>query len=107
MCCRVVDWLLVDGVNPGSGEAYDWTKVQVPAGASSKGWLLAGGLNPFNVDQALAKVQPTAVDVSSGVAGADGLRKDALKIAAFMQVVRRARTAGDCKSDHSVTLQTR
>ncbi|KAK9803196.1 hypothetical protein WJX73_001599 [Symbiochloris irregularis] len=89
---RHIDWLLVDGMNPGSGEAYDWAAVQVPADSSSKGWLLAGGLNHMNVQQTLAAVRPTAVDVSSGVAGPDGLRKDAAKIEAFMQAVARSRT---------------
>ena len=95
MLNRRVDWLLVDGINPGSGEAYDWTALQIPHGVSSKGWILAGGLNHTNVREALATVQPAAVDVSSGVAGSDGLRKVASKVAAFMQAVAEARTLVD------------
>ena len=79
-------------MNAGSGESYDWSRVQVPAGVSSKGWLLAGGLKPSNVHQVLSLVHPTVVDVSSGVAGSDGLRKDAKKLSSFMQAVRESRT---------------
>ena len=43
---RTIDWLLVDGVTAGSGEAFDWTNLKVPRGCSRKGWILAGGLNP-------------------------------------------------------------
>ena len=89
---REVQWLLIDGVNAGSGEAYDWAAVRVPPGVSSRGWLLAGGLNPTNVGQVFAAAQPTAVDVSSGVASTDGLRKDAEKVMAFMHAVKSART---------------
>jgi hypothetical protein len=56
----------------GSGETYDWTQLQVPQGCSSSGWLLAGGLGPDNVAQAVTLARPTAVDVSSGVCGPDG-----------------------------------
>ena len=35
---RTVDWLLVDGQTPGSGEAYDWRALRVPRGASRRGW---------------------------------------------------------------------
>ena len=55
----------------GSGVALDWTRLQTPAYAS-KGWLLAGGLNPDNVASALSLSSPAAVDVSSGVCGPDG-----------------------------------
>ena len=51
--------------------ALDWSRLEQPEHAS-RGWLLAGGLNPGNVQQALGKCQPTAVDVSSGVCGPDG-----------------------------------
>lgn len=83
----------MDGLNPGSGEEYNWAAVNVPAHSSSKGWMLAGGLNHTNVQRALAAVHPTVVDVSSGVTGADKLRKDAAKIEAFMQAVAKSRTA--------------
>ena len=46
---RTVDWVLVDGVVAGSGETYDWNELKAPKGASRKGWILAGGLDPENV----------------------------------------------------------
>ncbi|ABO98839.1 predicted protein, partial [Ostreococcus lucimarinus CCE9901] len=87
---RVVDWLLIDGVNAGSGTAFDWSKLKAPRGASRKGWLLAGGLNPENVAQAIETANPTGVDVASGVADEGGVVKDAAKIAAFIGNARAA-----------------
>uniref|UniRef100_A0A7S3QTV4 phosphoribosylanthranilate isomerase n=1 Tax=Dunaliella tertiolecta TaxID=3047 RepID=A0A7S3QTV4_DUNTE len=84
-----VDWVLLDGLQGGSGVALDWTRLQAPTYAS-KGWLLAGGLNPNNVATALKLSQPAVVDVSSGVCGPDGLRKDASKIRDFVAGVKQA-----------------
>ena len=74
----------VAGVPGGTGEAFDWSLV--PA-RLSKPVILAGGLSAANVAQAIAQVQPYAVDVSGGVEVAKGI-KDAEKIEAFMQAVR-------------------
>ena len=87
---RTVDWLLVDGVTPGSGEAYDWSALRVPKGASRRGWLLAGGLTPENVGAAIAAARPDGVDVASGVAGPDGVAKDPARVEAFIAAVRAA-----------------
>ncbi len=46
---RPVDWVLLDSLKGGSGEAFDWSRLHVPSGVSKNGWLLAGGLNPINV----------------------------------------------------------
>lgn len=81
---RVVDWCLVDGVVAGSGETYDWHNVRPPKGVSRKGWLLAGGLDPTNVAEAVAVCAPTGVDVASGVTDASGVAKDAERVAAFV-----------------------
>ncbi|KAL6749425.1 hypothetical protein V8C86DRAFT_2847270 [Haematococcus lacustris] len=83
-----VDWVLVDGLQGGSGQPLDWSRLQVPKHTSQGGWLLAGGLTPDNVMQAICTAQPTAVDVSSGVCGPDGLRKDVTRLAAFIKAVR-------------------
>jgi phosphoribosylanthranilate isomerase len=50
--------------------------------------VLAGGLAPDNVREALSQVRPDAVDVSSGVEAVPG-RKDSEKVRAFMEAVRR------------------
>lgn len=76
----------VAGVPGGTGEAFDWSLV--PA-RLSKPIILAGGLSADNVGQAIAQVNPYAVDVSGGVEQAKGI-KDASKIEAFMRVVRAA-----------------
>lgn len=85
---RVANWLLLDGLKGGSGEAYDWEKLQrPPLQESMSGWLLAGGLTPENVGKALSLAQPTGVDVSSGVTQPDGLLKDPEKVHKFVQQV--------------------
>ncbi len=67
-----------DGVYGGSGQSFDWGAVQFPG---RKPVVLAGGLTPGNVGQAISVVRPYAVDVSSGVE-TDG-RKDLQKITRF------------------------
>jgi phosphoribosylanthranilate isomerase len=74
-----------EGVVGGTGHVFDW---QLIPKALTKPIILAGGLNPQNVAQAIAQVKPFAVDVSGGVEAAKGV-KDASKIAAFMQQVYR------------------
>ena len=69
------DYLLIDGLKGGSGEAFDWKALQIPAGEASRGWLLAGGLMPANVAEAVAVARSGGVDVSSGVCGPDGAHR--------------------------------
>jgi len=70
----------------GTGQVFDWKLIpkNLP-----KPIVLAGGLNPENVENAIRQVQPYAVDVSGGVEQSKGI-KDAAKIAAFMQGVKNA-----------------
>ncbi len=70
----------------GSGEAFDWDRI--PA-ACTKPLILAGGLGPDNVEAAVRRVRPWAVDVSSGVEAAKGI-KDPLRLAAFIRGVENA-----------------
>ncbi len=78
--------LLLDGHAPGeaggSGESFDWASIATV----NKPIVLAGGLTPENVKQAIELVQPFAVDVSSGVENAPGI-KDKEKVLAFMKQV--------------------
>ena len=73
----------------GVGARFDWT---LTAGRRwSRPWFLAGGLDPWNVAEALAASGADGVDVSSGVERGPGLKDPAL-IAAFLSAVRGARS---------------
>ncbi len=76
----------VEGVAGGTGTTFDWDLI--PSGLPLP-IVLSGGLTPGNVAEAIRRVKPAAVDVSSGVEREKGI-KDAAKIAAFMQGVRNA-----------------
>lgn len=91
--------IVLDAYDPqlagGTGKSFQWDWVtQAAAAGQLKGWpplILAGGLNPHNVAEAVRKVRPYAVDVSSGVEvdGRPGV-KDAEKMRSF---VRQAQAA--------------
>ena len=70
----------------GTGEKFNWN-LAVEAQKFGKPIFLAGGLTPENVAHAVRKVEPFAVDVSSGVESAPG-KKDAAKVRAFIAAVR-------------------
>ncbi len=74
------------GVPGGTGEVFDWQRIPAHLAGSI---ILAGGLSPQNVAQAVQQVRPYAVDVSGGVEARKGI-KDAQKIQAFVQAVRNA-----------------
>ncbi|MGN1378532.1 MAG: phosphoribosylanthranilate isomerase [Dorea sp.] len=75
------DYLLLDS-GKGSGETFDWSLIP----RIEKPFFLAGGLCPENVEEAVRKFHPYAVDVSSGVE-TDG-KKDQQKIQEFIRRVR-------------------
>jgi len=85
---------LLDGAPPrgplrgGTGHRFDWALAR-PA-ARYGPIVLAGGLTPDNVAQAIRAAHPAAVDVASGVERAPG-RKDARKLRAFLDAVDSAR----------------
>lgn len=72
------------GGQGGSGRAFDWSRI--PQDLSCP-LILAGGLNPANIGEAIATVAPFAVDVSSGIELAPGI-KDAARMRAFVDAVR-------------------
>ena len=81
-------WLLDSHVEEygGVGESFDWSLV--PA-ERIRPLVLSGGLTRDNVGEAIRRVRPWAVDVSSGVESSKGI-KDAARIAAFIAEVRNA-----------------
>lgn len=81
-------WLLDSYVEEygGVGERFDWSIVPR---RPERPLILSGGLAPDNVAEAIRRVRPWGVDVSSGVESAKGI-KDAAKIAAFIAEVRNA-----------------
>jgi len=84
----VADQILIDAKPPksatlpgGNGLSFDWTLIAKRRWP--KPWMLAGGLTPDNVAEAIALTGATQVDVSSGVEAGVGI-KDNAKIAAFV-----------------------
>jgi len=89
-----VEALLVDTpptgeLTGGSGIAFDWAGLAGVKNNLAKPIILAGGLTPDNVGEAIRVVRPYAVDVSSGVESSRGV-KDVRKIKAFCEAVRQA-----------------
>jgi phosphoribosylanthranilate isomerase len=82
---------LLDAADPirrgGTGTRVDWSRAALAARV--RPIVLAGGLTPDNVGDAIRQVRPAAVDVSSGIEDDPG-RKSANRIAAFARAVRQA-----------------
>lgn len=87
------DALLVDSVDAegggGTGETHDWERTREHVGSLDVPVILAGGLTPENVAQAVETVQPFGVDVASGVESAGGVKDHE----AVQQFVARAASA--------------
>ena len=86
-----VDSILLDtyasGQAGGTGETFDWNIVERLA--LEKPLILAGGLTPENVAEAIVEVKPFAVDVNSGVEDMPGI-KNHMKLKAIKEAVDRA-----------------
>ncbi|MFB8789340.1 MAG: phosphoribosylanthranilate isomerase [Potamolinea sp.] len=82
----VVDTLLLDAYHPqmlgGTGKTLDWGTLQ--QFRPSCPWILAGGLTPDNILDALSSLQPNGIDLSSGVERAPG-DKDLVKVAQLFE----------------------
>jgi phosphoribosylanthranilate isomerase len=79
--------VMLDGARPGSGETWDWDlAASVPEGTRL---LLAGGLDPDNVAEAVRAVRPWGVDAASGTERSPG-RKDPRKVRLFVANARAA-----------------
>jgi phosphoribosylanthranilate isomerase len=87
----VADAVLLDGSDGGRGVAFDWAgiaplRLRLPRGVAL---VVAGGLTPENVAEAIVRLAPDVVDVSSGVETAPG-QKSAARIDAFVAAARGA-----------------
>ena len=78
----------------GTGKAFDWQKAALLVEAMTKSAkvVVAGGLNPINVGEAIRILKPWGVDVVSGVEAKPG-KKDPKKVQAFIAAVRRSETS--------------
>jgi phosphoribosylanthranilate isomerase len=89
---RAAAWLFDSHVPEygGVGESFDWSLLPAATAASrDRPFILSGGLSHGNIVEAIRRVRPWGVDVSSGVESAKGI-KDAAKITAFIAEVRNA-----------------
>lgn len=92
-CIPFVDAFLTDTFDPESGRSgatghvHDWEVSRRLVETSPRPIILAGGLHPGNVRQALRRVRPAGVDAHTGLEGMDG-RKDAALVAAFVAEAR-------------------
>jgi phosphoribosylanthranilate isomerase len=89
-----VDAILVDSRTPtamgGTGIRFDWDAAPALFRTAGKNMVVAGGLNPANVGEAVIKLKPWGVDVASGVETRPG-SKDPEKVRAFVENARKAK----------------
>lgn len=87
LCAALMLDAHVEGLMGGTGMTFDWD-LAVQAKSLGKPVILAGGLTPDNVEEAVRRVRPYAVDVSTGVEASPG-RKDHSKIREFITNARK------------------
>ncbi len=96
------DILLLDASTPGSGNVFDWRlATNAPSGVRL---MIAGGLNPENVSQAIEQLSPYGVDVATGVESSPG-KKDAKKMQKFISLAKDLSKAS--KDEYSIAGQER
>jgi len=96
---EVVDAILLDSIDPstgrvgGTGHVHDWSISSKIVSAAKVPVILAGGLTPDNVREAVTLVGPWSVDVNSGVEDLDG-RKHEERVRRFIDSAKKASTTG-------------
>ena len=93
-----VEAFVFDAAEPGSGKTFDWESLG-EIGDPGRPFLLAGGLGPENVQEAVRRVRPFGVDVSSGVEYRNKKGKDPELVRAFAKAVRAADRESSGESD--------
>ena len=83
---RILTDTKVPGSLGGTGQSFDWSLVAELA--RERCLILAGGLTPDNVRQAVQALRPFGVDVASGVEGSDPRRKDIARMQSFVREAR-------------------
>jgi phosphoribosylanthranilate isomerase len=85
---------LIDTFSPhvrgGTGVTFDWQQAKESISGAKVPIIIAGGLNPENVQQALATLEPWGVDATSGLESKPG-KKDVQRLQAFCAAVRKFR----------------
>lgn len=88
--CSYIAGYVLDAQTPGSGQTFDWSLLDnLPR--DGKLLLLAGGLTPENVEEAVRYVHPDGVDVSSGVENDNKAGKSEEKIKRFIENARKGK----------------
>lgn len=100
------DIILIDAATPGSGRVFDWRLASNAPG--NKRILIAGGLTPNNIVEAIEQLKPYGVDVATGVESAPG-KKDAKKMQKFIDLAQgfSEQAISQAKGEHSVSSGAR